>query len=117
MTYLRDGWEYLTDDENLVYAAIRQLARDRRTGNNSQVASYSGLSRTAVGGITQELRRRGFITNTGKGAAYHWRVTAQPVPYSTADRQAAIALKRQQRELNEVHPARQLQPRLEDRQG
>lgn len=100
MTYLKDGWEYLTDDENLVYAAIKALTRDRRTGNNSQIARYAGLSPTTAGRITQELRRRGFITNAGKGAAYHWRVTTQPVPYSTADRQAAIALKRQQRDLN-----------------
>ena len=115
MTYLRDGWEYLTDDENLVYAAIRQLTADRRTGNNSQVARYTGLSPTAVGKITTELRRRGFITNTGKGAAYHWRVTSQPVPYSTADRHAAIALARQQRELNEeIRRGRRLRPRPED---
>ena len=100
MTYLKDGWEYLTEDETAVYTAIKALTADRRTGNNSQIARYARLSPTTVGRITQELRRRGFITNTGKGAAYHWRVTTQPVPYSTADRQAAVTLKRQQRDLN-----------------
>jgi DNA-binding IclR family transcriptional regulator len=101
MTYLRNGWEYLTEDEAAVRGAILELAARKRTGNNSQIASATGLSRTLVGKITTELRMRGFITNTGKGAAYHWRVTAQPVPYSTEARHAAIALRRRQRELNE----------------
>jgi DNA-binding IclR family transcriptional regulator len=101
MTYLKDGWEYLTDEETAVYRAIQELTRRKRTGNNSQIASSTLLSRTTVGKLTTELRMRGFIVNTGKGAAYHWRVTAQPVPYSTEARHAAIALRRRQRELND----------------
>lgn len=101
MTYLRDGFEYLTEDEAAVRGAILELTARKRTGNNSQIASATGLSRTLVGKITTELRMRGFIVNTGKGAAYHWRVTAQPVPYSTEARQRDRELARRQRELNE----------------
>ena len=97
MTYLKDGQEYLTDDETAVYAAIRELARQRRTGNNSQIASYARLSRTAVARITRGLLARGFIRNVSKGAAYHWRVTAQPVPYSAEARRRDRELRDQQR--------------------
>jgi hypothetical protein len=100
MTYLRDGWEHLTDDEAAVYAAIRELARQRRTGNNSQIAAYTRLSRTLVGQLTTGLRQRGFIRNEGKGAAYHWRVTAQPVPYSTEARRRDRELRDRQRAMN-----------------
>jgi DNA-binding IclR family transcriptional regulator len=101
MTYLRSGWEYLTEDEAAVRGAILELAARPQTGNNSQIASATGPSRPRLGKITTELRMRGFITNTGKGAAYHWRVTALPVPYSVEARQAALALLRRQRALNE----------------
>lgn len=100
MTYLRNGWEHLDDDENLVYAAIGLLARERRTGNTSQVASYSGLPRTRVSKVLATLDARGFITDTGRGSAHHWRVTGLPVPYSVADRAAARELRARQRELN-----------------
>lgn len=100
MTYLRNGQEYLTEEETAVREAIRYLAAQRRTGNNSQIASATGLSRTLVGKLTTELRMRGFITDVSKGVAYHWRVTAQPVPYSTEARQRDRELARRQRELN-----------------
>lgn len=101
MTYLKDGWEYLTGEETMVYEVIRQLAAQKRTGNNSQIASATGFSRAMVGSLTTGLRMRGFITNVSKGAAYHWRVTAQPVPYSVEARQADRAIARRQRELND----------------
>lgn len=101
MTYLREGFEYLDADETAVYEAIGRLTAARRTGNNSQVASYSGLSRTRVGQVTDGLRARGFIHNVSKGAAYHWRQTGLPIPYSVEARREALALKRRQRELNE----------------
>src|SRR6266576_3677484 len=81
MTYLKDGFEYLTDDELKIVYAIDQLRRENRTGNNSQIASYSHLNRTAVGWLTEALSARGFIKDTGKGNAHHWQTTDQPVPY------------------------------------
>jgi hypothetical protein len=102
VTYLRNGQEFLDDDETAVYAAIKQLAAERRTGNTSQVASYSGLNRTRVTKITAGLRARGFIADVSANAAHHWQVTAQPVPYSTEQR-------RQDRENRENRQAARLQ--------
>lgn len=101
MTYLRDGIEYLYEDEQVVYDAIKAISLARRTTNNAQIARYTGISNTRVGVLTTELRMRGFIHNVSKGAAYHWRATAQPVPYSRADRDRDRALARRARELNE----------------
>jgi DNA-binding Lrp family transcriptional regulator len=101
MTYLRDGFEHLTDDETNVYAAIKRLNAARRTTNNSQIANSSGLPRTAVGQLTEGLRARGFIRNTGQGAAYHWRLTGQPVPYSVEARKRDRELDARAREMNE----------------
>lgn len=80
MTYIKDKIEYLTWDENRVWLAIGHLTGAGRTGNNSQIASWTGLSRTKVGNITRMLQARGFIMDAAKaGAAYHWRQTDKPV--------------------------------------
>ena len=101
MTYVRDGFEHLDDQELRIYRVIQRLNAARRSANSSQVAAATGISRTTVTSMCQHLKRRGFLTDTSKGAAYHWHATSQPVPYATADRQAAIALARRQRELND----------------
>jgi DNA-binding IclR family transcriptional regulator len=101
MTYLRNGWEHLTGDETAIYEAIRQLARQRRSGNTSQVASYSGLNRTLVSRLATELRMRGFIADVSTNAAHHWRITAQPVPYSAEQRRQDREAARRQRETDE----------------
>ena len=101
MTYLKDGFEHLDSQELRIYRVIQRLNKAGRTTNTSQVSAACGLGRTTVTGICQHLAARGFLVNAGTGAAYHWRVTAQPVPYSTEARHAAIALKARQRELNE----------------
>lgn len=78
MTYIKDGTEYLNAQEMQVYRTIQRLNVQRRSTNNSQIANSSGISRTAVGSVTTGLRRRGFIRNVSRGAAYHWRLTAKP---------------------------------------
>lgn len=63
-----------------VYTAVCKLASEGRTGNNSQIARCAGISRNAVSETTGILAQRGFIVDKGKGAAYHWRPTAKPMP-------------------------------------
>ena len=63
-----------------VYAAVCKLVSDGRTGNNSQIARYTGVSPTRVATVTRMLRQRGWIVNASKGAAYHWRPTSKPMP-------------------------------------
>lgn len=63
-----------------VYAAVCKLVSEGRTGNNSQIARCTGLSRARVRQVTSMLRQRGWITDAGKGAAYHWHPTGKPVP-------------------------------------
>jgi len=101
MTYIKDGAEHLDHDELVVYNRIRSLAAAGRTGNNSQIANGTFVSRTRVGQITDQLRARGFITDVSKGAAHHWRVTTQPVPYPVEARNAAVSERIRQAELNE----------------
>lgn len=78
MSYLRDGVEYLTADENAVYEAVKSLNKAARTTNNSQVAQATGFSPSKVGDLAQGLRRRGYLKDVSKGAAYHWRTTSKP---------------------------------------
>jgi len=87
MTYIKDGTEYLDSREMRVYQAVRQLNADRRTTNNSQIARITRDSTTAVGQVTQRLRRRGYLRDISKGAAYHWRLTGKPAV--TEDRTSA----------------------------
>ena len=101
MTYLKDGYEYLDAQELRVYRVIQRLNAARRATNSSQVAAAAGISRTTVTGVCHHLKARGFLVNAGKGAAYHWQATSQPVPYSTEVRHAAIAERTRQRELND----------------
>lgn len=96
MTYLQDGDEHLDAQELRIYGIIRRLNDAHRSANSSQVAAAAQLGRTTVTGVCQHLAARGFLTDTGTGA-YHWRVTAQPVPYTATDRAAAD----RQRQLNE----------------
>lgn len=77
MTYIRNGREEFDANDAKVFGAIKDLNEDRRTTNNSQIASATGLSRTMVGSVTNHLRARGFIKNVSKGAAYHWRLTGK----------------------------------------
>lgn len=85
MTYLKDGVEYVEWDENRVLIAVRTMNGQGRTTNNSQLASATGLSRNRVADITTHLRRRGYLRDVSKGAAYHWRLTAKtPAPYTTS---------------------------------
>ena len=77
MTYKVEGVEYLDSFEQQVYKAVKQLNGARRTTNNSQIASVTGLSRNTISKVTRELWARDFIRNAGKGAAYHWRVTGK----------------------------------------
>jgi len=81
MTYLSGGVEYLTGDEFKVYAAVKALRTGPRksTGNNSQIAYVTKLSRATVGHLATGLRARGYLTNVSKGASYHWRTTGKPV--------------------------------------
>jgi hypothetical protein len=79
VTYLKRGTEYLTADEAKVYESVLYLSGSGRTGNNSQIAADTGLSRTAVGHLTRYLSARRFIRDVSKGAAYHWRATDKPV--------------------------------------
>lgn len=69
MTYLKNGIEYLDDDEQRVFSAIKRLNAQGRTTNNSQIASYvyPYLSRTKVAKLTQELSARRFIKDVSKG--------------------------------------------------
>lgn len=100
MTYLKDGTEYLDNQELKAYQAVRRLNAARRTTNNSQVAASSGLSRATAARVCQCLRARGFLVNVSRGAAYHWRVTGQPVPYPAEARDRDRTLRDRQRELN-----------------
>jgi len=77
MTYLKNGVEYLDDDETRVLRAIRDLNAAKRTTNSSQVASITGMPRTRVAVLTRGLSARKYIKNVGKGAAYHWRLTGK----------------------------------------
>ena len=79
MTYLKNGTEYLDDQEMRIYRAVARLNERGRTTNNSQVAEYSGYSRTTVGHVAEHLRARGFLTDISKPgtAAYHWRTGAK----------------------------------------
>lgn len=81
MTYRTQGTEYLEADEQKIYEAVVDLTARGRTVNNSQLSSETQLSRTRTGQVTRELSARGYIRNTGKGAAYHWRITGLPVSY------------------------------------
>lgn len=101
MTYLKDGIEYLYEDEQTVYDAIKAINAAGRTTNNSQIARYTGMSNGRVATVVTELRSRGFIKNVSRGAAYHWRIGTQPVPYPVADRNREDKMARRQRELNE----------------
>jgi hypothetical protein len=65
----------LSPDEFAVLTAVDELNRQRRTTNNSQIASCARVSRTSVRGITVTLRSRKLIVDTGPGGAYHWRMT------------------------------------------
>lgn len=66
----------LSADELDVLNTIQILNGQGRTTNNSQIASNSVVSRTAVAAITSSLRGWKLITDVSKGSAYHWRVTA-----------------------------------------
>jgi hypothetical protein len=79
MTYLRDGIEYLDRDEQRVWQAIVSLNRQGRTTNASQVTRElrGALSRQRVTAAAADLKRRGYLHDTGKGSAYHWRTTAK----------------------------------------
>lgn len=74
MTYLKDGIEYLDSQEMKIFESIRYLSNSGRTTNNSQIAADTGIGRTTVANVTAHLSARGFITDEGKGAAYHWRI-------------------------------------------
>jgi DNA-binding Lrp family transcriptional regulator len=80
LTYILDGTEYLDSQERDIYEAIIVLAGRGRTVNNSQIASETGISRTEVARRTTRMEARKFIKNTGKGSAYHWRVTDKQAP-------------------------------------
>jgi DNA-binding IclR family transcriptional regulator len=101
MTYIRDGFEHLDAQELRILGTIKRLNAANRPTSSSQVAAATGIGRTTVTGVCHHLKARGFIANAGRGAAYHWRATAQPVPYSAEARHAAIAERARQRELNE----------------
>lgn len=75
MTYLKHGTECLDDQEMTIYRTVATLNRDHRTTNTSQVATGSGYSRATVNAVLTYLKTRGFITDVGKGNAYHWRTT------------------------------------------
>jgi Fic family protein len=77
MTYLKNGTEYLDNQEMQVYKAVEWLNKQGQTTNNSQVAAAAGISRATVRFITAHLRARGFLRDISKGAAYHWRTTAR----------------------------------------
>lgn len=79
MPYLKEGVEYLLPDEMKVYEAVKYLNGRGRTTNNSQVAWAAGLGKTKVSQITASLHGRGYLTDKGKGAAYHWRTTSKEV--------------------------------------
>jgi hypothetical protein len=94
------GAEYLDRDETAVYDAIRSLSACGRTTNSSQVARATLIPRTTLRAVLAQLDARGFIRNVSTGAAYHWRVTGQPVPYPVETRERDRELARRQRELN-----------------
>lgn len=75
MTYIKNGVEYLSSDEAEVLRWVASLNADRRTTNNSQLASHTSMPRSRIAAITMTLKRRGYIRDAGKGAAYHWRLT------------------------------------------
>jgi DNA-binding IclR family transcriptional regulator len=77
MTYLKGGTEYLDEQEMRIWHAVKRLNEQHRTTNNSQIAAYSGYSRSTIGSVTAHLRRRGFLRDVSKGAAYHWRLTSK----------------------------------------
>ena len=79
MTTIKDGTEYLDEQERHVYMAISCLNDERRTTNTSQVAAAASLSRTTVSTVLHHLRARGYIRDIGRNAAYHWRLTGKPV--------------------------------------
>lgn len=81
MTTLRDGTEYLDNQEREIYLAVKKLSEAGRTTNSSMVARYTRIGRTTVTNVLHHLRARGFIRNAGKGAAYHWRVTDKPAVF------------------------------------
>jgi DNA-binding IclR family transcriptional regulator len=77
MSYLKDGVEYVTWDEQRILIAVKALNAQGRTTNNSQIASATGLSRGKVSELTGTLRARGYIRDVSRGAAYHWRRTTK----------------------------------------
>lgn len=70
----------MTWEQYRVANAVLNLNHRGRTTNNSQIASVTGLSRQRVADATAVLSAAGYIRDTGKGAAYHWRRTAKPLP-------------------------------------
>lgn len=80
MTHLIDGTEYLDDQERRIWNAVKRLNLRGRTTNSSQVSAETGIGRTTVTSVCHHLKARGFLGDTGKGAAYHWRVTTKKVP-------------------------------------
>jgi biotin operon repressor len=85
VTYLRDGVEYLTRQEQQIFNAIKYLNGKGRSTNNSQIAADTGISRTTVGHVTAHLRARGFIKDVSKKGtgAYHWRLGGKTPPDTT----------------------------------
>jgi hypothetical protein len=84
MTYLRNNTEYLEHDEWRLYLAVGHLASAGRTVNNSQLARWTGMSRTKIRAIAERLARRGYLRDAAPlKAAPHWRMTtknARPSP-------------------------------------
>lgn len=95
------GAEYLTAEETIVYDAIRSLSACGRTTNSSQVARATLIPRSTLAAVLAQLDARGFIRNVSRNAAYHWRITGQPVPYPVETRERDRELARRQREMNE----------------
>jgi hypothetical protein len=77
MTHIRGGTEYLDAREMRVWKAVQRLNGQGRTTNSSQVATAARLSRNAVAFTASHLAARGYLRDVGKGAAYHWRITAK----------------------------------------
>lgn len=86
MTHVIDGTEYLDSREMKIWRSVRYLNGQHRTTNSSQVARDSGYSSGIVTQVAGHLKARGFLTDTSRGAAYHWRITDKIPPESVTGR-------------------------------
>jgi hypothetical protein len=72
---MNNGIEYLDARLMRAHKAVARLNERGGTPNTSTVATAARLSRDAAGLAVRELEARGYLRDTGTGAACCWQVT------------------------------------------